>query len=108
MDSVNEARSTPAGDVIMEIAQKYSAHTRADVRRRIKEATGVEILRQQFDQWITGQASFSNDFAELFSRSFPLSEADVIKVSLALAYGQRTRRLRPATSPDQAAAGSGK
>lgn len=108
MEDINELRTTPTGDVVMEVALEHGAHTRAEILRRIGAATGVDIQRQKFDQWVTGAASFSNDFADLFSRAFDLSEREMIKVSLALAYGQKTRRLQPAKPPGQAAADPGK
>jgi hypothetical protein len=43
---------------------------------------------------MSGQTSFPNDFAELMTDAYDLSEAEQVELALALSFGQKTRLLR--------------
>ncbi len=77
----------------MELAAKRELMTQAAVRRRIAQKENVHIAHQKFSQWCTGDTSFPNDFAEIFTRALDLGSDEQVELALALSYGQKRHRL---------------
>lgn len=85
-----------AGKTVMEIASRHGIKTQAGIITAIRNNEGLEIDHQKLSQWISGQASFPNDFAQIFTQALDLGADEQIELALALSYGQRrTRLLRP-------------
>ena len=84
-----------AGVTVLQLASRRGDNSQAAITRRLKERTGVTIVHQKFSQWIKGESSFPNDFAEIYTMAYDLSPDEQIELALALSFGQRKRRLLP-------------
>lgn len=98
MDRRADASPCVAGETVMELAARRGCKTQAAIRKRIEETEGVHIQHQKLSQWCRGETSFPNDFAEIFTRAFGLSDDEQIELALALSFGQKTKRLLKPTA----------
>lgn len=99
MTSASSNELCVAGKTVLGLAAKRGHKTQAAIRKALLESESVDVSHQKFSQWVQGEASFPNDFAEIFARAYDLTDDEKIELALALSFGQKRRLLLSPTDP---------
>ena len=80
---------TVFGASVLRLMEQHGVKTQAELRRRILNTTGVDLVQQRVSAWLYGKAAVDKQFPAWLSKALDLTEDERLELAVAFAYGQR-------------------